>query len=84
MAVPSRSVTPRSPAPVLLSPGSTGLTVDNIKVENWTFEANNQLTFETDAGHSVCIQVVLLGTGPIIIGDFRDAETEASQRKHPP
>jgi hypothetical protein len=52
------------------------MTVDNMKVENWTFGPNNVLTYETDAGHSAWLQFVHLANGPIILGKFRELETE--------
>jgi len=60
------------------------VTVDSMKVENWTFGPNNVLTYQTDAGHSAWLQFVHLANGPIILGKFRELESEVLESEHPP
>ena len=54
----------------------TRVVVDNVKVDTWTFGPNNVLTYQTDAGHSAWLQFVHLAQGPIILGKFRETESE--------
>ena len=50
--------------------GTPVVTIDNNKIESWTFGPNNVLAWQDEAGYNAWLQFVRLPNGPIFTGNL--------------
>ena len=50
--------------------GTPVVSIDNNKIESWTFGPNNVLAWEDEAGYTAWLQFVRLPNGPIFTGNL--------------